>query len=313
MGIGPHLAQALIRESMYRPLTGDVVLIGRQIVQFTPQAILTEIARHGIDVATIRAADLETGGPVTNNNPAFKNQKLITDAELFRLLGVPKIVALDQSDYEGAEIIHDLTTPVPAHLKECADFILDGSTLDNVFDPAMVISNFADMLRPGGRLITANVFSNHHEPYAMLPPLWFHDYFTVNAFADCKVYILVYGDDAERDADVFLIDIDALLDPNRRVGAFVTPRKMATIVLAEKGNHSTSHLRPVQQHYRSASQWQAYRENLARMKPSMRHHLIATPRQIGFDDVKTGHLFMAEDFTARDPTTEIQKSSNHAR
>jgi hypothetical protein len=47
------------------------------------------------------------------------------------------------SPYEGAEIIHDLNRPVPDKLKESADFIVDGSTLDNVFDPAMVLRNFA--------------------------------------------------------------------------------------------------------------------------------------------------------------------------
>jgi len=171
----------------------------------------------------------------------------------------------------------------------------------------MVISNFSEMLRPGGRLITANVFSNHHEPYAMLPPLWFLDYFVVNGFVDCKVYILIYGDGPERDADVFTIDIDALLDPSRRVGAFVTPRMMATVVLAEKGISSTSTARPVQQHYRSSAQWETYRTNLARIKLSHRHHLISTPHPIAFDDIKAGHLFMADDFTARDPIPEIGK------
>jgi hypothetical protein len=66
------------------------------------------------------------------------------------------VLALDHSNYEGAEIIHNLTTPVPPELRKRADFILDGSPLDNVFDPATVITNFAEMLRPGGRLITTN-------------------------------------------------------------------------------------------------------------------------------------------------------------
>src|ERR1700676_1543336 len=113
MGIGHHVVEALIRENQYRPIAGDVVLIGRQTVYFTPEAILALLANHSIDVMAINAADIKTGGGSTNNLPAFANQKLITDAELFRLLGVPKIVALDHSDYEGAEIIHDLTKPVP--------------------------------------------------------------------------------------------------------------------------------------------------------------------------------------------------------
>jgi SAM-dependent methyltransferase len=300
-----HVVEALIRESQYRPIVGEVVLVGRQTVYFSPQAILNLLREHGVDTQGRKASDLETGGHSTIDLPTFSNQRLITDSELFRLLGVPKILALDHSDYEGAEILHDLTRPIPDNLRRCADFILDGSTLDNVFDPASVISNFAEMLRPGGRLISTNMYSNHYEPYVILPPLWYFDYFTINGFADCKVYILVYDDDNVSDADVFTIDLDALLDPKRSVSAFSSPQMMATIVVAEKGADSTSHLRPSQQHYRSASDWAAHRKNLARIRQSQRPHLARTRRPISFDDVKAGHLFMASDFTARDPMSEI--------
>jgi hypothetical protein len=300
MGIGHHVVEALIRENQHRPIRGDVVLIGRQTVFQTPESVVALLAEHGADVKTIRPSDIKTGGQTTN-----KDDKFITDTELFRLLGVQKVLALDHSDYEGAELIHDLTKAVPPNLQGCADFILDGSTLDNVFDPAMVISNYADMLRPGGRLLTVNMYSNDHEPYAILPPLWYLDYFTMNGFADCKVYIIVYGDHGLSSDDVFTVDIDALLDPARAVKAFKAPGIMATLVLAEKGSNSTSHIRPSQQHYRSDADWAIYRANLAKMKLNARPHLARTQHPIRFEDVRGGHLFMASDFTARDPMTEI--------
>ena len=309
MGIGYHVVEALIRESQHRPLDGEVVLIGRQTVYFTPETILDLLEEHGVDVGDIRVADIKTDDRTTNILLEFSNQKLITDAELFRLLGVPKVLALDHSGYEGAEIIHDLTMPIPPNLNACADFILDGSTLDNVFDPAMVIRNFAAMLRPGGRLITTNVYSNHYEPYVMLPPLWFLDYFVTNRFTDCKVYILVFNLDDKNITNVFTIDTDALLDPAKKVGAFCSSRMMATIVVAEKGSNSTSDLMPSQQHYRSASEWESYRHNLRLMKSNTRPHFVRTKGDIALFDIQGGHLFMAKDFTARDPSTEIRETS----
>src|SRR6185312_10673187 len=89
----------------------------------------------------------------------------------------------------GAEVIHDLTKPLPDHLKGIADFVIDGSTLDNTFNPALTIKNYADLLKPGGRLLTTNNCSNDHNPYVIIPPLWYLDYFLANGFADCKVYI----------------------------------------------------------------------------------------------------------------------------
>jgi hypothetical protein len=193
--------------------------------------------------------------------------------------------------------------PIPPELRGIADLIYDGSTLDNVFDPAMVMRNFADLLRPGGRLLTANMLSNHYEPYAMLPPLWFLDYFVVNGFADCKVYIQV----GSTPYNTFTIDFDALLDPARSVTSFVSPYEMSTIVMAEKGEASTSHVNPAQQHYRSQEQWAHYRTNLQRMKASRRPHLCHSAGDIVFFDVKSGHLFMDTNYRALDPMTEIRR------
>jgi hypothetical protein len=320
VGIGYHATVALIRESKYRPIKGDVVLIGRQAVYFSPQSMLDLLKQNDVDVGRETAASIKLDRNTTNRLLANDNQELIMDSELFRLLGVPKVLALDHSDYEGAEIIHDLTKPVPPELHGCADFILDGSTLDNVFDPAMVMRNFTAMLRPGGRLITTNVYSNHYEPYVILPPLWFLDYCVVNAFADCKVYILTYASPPDAEAgrpvadavNVFTIDIDALLDPKGVVSAFDAPGMMATVVIAEKGPNSTSDVAPAQQQYRSEAQWDTYRRNLRLIKNSKRPHLVATGGDMNFFDVKSGHLFMKDDFTARDCTTEILELKQRA-
>ena len=244
----------------------------------------------------------------------MQTQILITDAALFRLLGVPKTLALDQSDYEGAEIIHDLSKPIPEELKNSADFIVDGSTLDNVFNPALALTNLADLLRPNGRMICTNVFSNHGAPYTILSPLWFLDYFVMNKFVDCKLYILVY-DTSERakkagrtsSQNVFCFNLDQLQAAGPLVSVFSSPYVMATIVLAEKGANSTTDLSPVQQHYRSSADWAIYRENLAAMRGSRRPHLVRSMGDISFFEVLGGHLFVADDFTERDPMTEIRK------
>ena len=227
---------------------------------------------------------------------------------MFRLLGFSSVTSLDHSDYEGAEIIHDLTTPVPPSLQDRFDFIVDGSTLDNVFDPATTLRNFSEMLRPGGRMLLASTFSNHDEPYVMIPPLWFLDYFVVNGFADCKTYILVVD---KNKYNVFTINIDTLLDPERVVSAFASPYRMGILLLAEKQEASTSHVKPQQQHYRSRDQWQRYRNNLELIKASHRHHISRSVDDIFFFDVKAGHLFVDANYSALDPMTEILRLYPH--
>jgi hypothetical protein len=301
MGLTFPIVDTLIREHVYRPLTGDVLLIGRQTIYFTPAAILDLLREHGIEVAGITEGEIEIDHSTVNRLAEFADADLITDRALFRLLGIKRVAALDHSSYEGADIVYDISKPVPPELHNIADFIVDGSTLDNVFDPAAVIHNFADMLRPGGRLLTSNMYSNHYEPYAMMPPLWFLDYFVVNGFADCKVYIRV----ATTPYNTFTIDIEALLDPARHVSAFASPHEMATLVLAEKSEQSTSDIRPSQQHYRSEEEWGRYRRALQTIKAHPRPHVARSGGNIVFFDVKGGHLFMDANYVARDPLTEI--------
>jgi hypothetical protein len=108
--------------------------------------------------------------------------------QLFLLLGVEKIRAIDHFDFEGADIILDLNEPISADLAGTAEFICGGSVLDNVFDPAIYIKNIARLLASGGRLIDQNLISVHFHPYLIASPAWYFDYFILNWFADCEVY-----------------------------------------------------------------------------------------------------------------------------
>ena len=115
--------------------------------------------------------------------------EIVTDRSIFHALGIGSVKALDASAYEGAEVVHDLNRPLPDHLKATADFIVDGSTLDNVFDPAMTLRNYAQLLRPGGRLLAINTLNNRQCAFTICSPDWFLDYFVENGFSDCKVYV----------------------------------------------------------------------------------------------------------------------------
>lgn len=313
MGLGPPQIEALVREHKYRPIEGDVVLVGRQTVYFTPEGILSLLAEHGITTRGVAPEEIEIDHSTQSRRGGYEGQNLITDSAFFRLLGVKRTLALDQSPYEGAEIVHDLSRPIPEYLKNSADFIVDGSTLDNVFNPALALVNLVQLLRPRGRILSSNVFSNHAAPYTILTPLWFFDYFVMNKFLDCKLYILVYVKRPETNKspgrNVFCINLDYLQRSDPLVSAFASPHVMGTVLVAEKGEDSTCDVFPVQQHYRSAADWISYKGNLASIQNSKRHHLVRSTDDITFFDVAGGHLFVAKDFTERDPMTEIQRGT----
>lgn len=316
MGLGYEMVEALLREHAYKPLTGNVVTIGKQTIYFQPHELIALMREHG-HTPEVGPEDIQVDSSTVGRRSSHAGLDLISDSALFALLGVPRLLSLDHSDYEGADIIHDLTEPLPDTLTGFADFVVDGSTLDNTFDPARTVTNFADFLKPGGRLLMINQYSNHHSPYVLLPPLWYLDYFTMNRFVDCKVYVVLYpqatGGSTGHHSNIFCIDLRCLLDKERQVSAFVSDWEMGVIVLAEKGVDSTSNVYPSQQHYRPPGEWDTYRANLALIEASARPHLVRTRGSITFKNVSGGHLFIDNDFNACDPTSAIRRSSGTAR
>ncbi len=71
-------------------------------------------------------------------------------------LGATIIESLDHSDFESAEIIHNLNESFEgskiAHLKNSFDLVLDYGTSEHVFQAAQSISNSISLVRVGGRL-----------------------------------------------------------------------------------------------------------------------------------------------------------------
>ncbi|MGR3572155.1 hypothetical protein [Brevirhabdus sp.] len=92
---------------------------------------------------------------------------------VFRKLGLGEVETLDASGFEGAGIVWDLNDPVPDELKNQFGLIVDGGTLEHVFDVAQAMDNVAEMLMPGGRFVSFTPFNGYpgHGFYQFSPEL----------------------------------------------------------------------------------------------------------------------------------------------
>ena len=228
MGLGLHAVDAIGREHAYRPIKGDVLFIGRQATYFTPSGLAAQLRSHGHAVDT---SAIEVDRTTIHHLPGYG--EIVTDRSIFHALGINSVKALDASAYEGAEIVHDLNRPLPDNLKATADFIVDGSTLDNVFDPAMTLRNYAQLLRPGGRLLAINTLNNRQCAFTICSPDWFLDYFVENGFSDCKVYVCAGFAGA---FNSYWLDTEYMA--SQRPGKLVFPPMLwdyYTLVFAERG------------------------------------------------------------------------------
>jgi hypothetical protein len=113
-------------------------------------------------------------------------------AETFlNLSGFKVSRAIDASDFEGADIVHDLNLAIPEHLREITSFFYDGGTLEHVFDVATSFKNAFDLLKVGGIALFAPPANNQcgHGFYQFSPELFFR-VLSANGFDSIHMYLV---------------------------------------------------------------------------------------------------------------------------
>jgi hypothetical protein len=103
---------------------------------------------------------------------------------LFELFGFDTVHSLDVSDYEGCTHLFDLNdSGLPAELTEQYDCVVNGGTLEHVFDFSQGLLNSINMIKPGGYFLHAGPCNNwiDHGFYQFSPTLWF-DFAQANEF-----------------------------------------------------------------------------------------------------------------------------------
>jgi len=90
---------------------------------------------------------------------------------LLNYLGFESIDSVDNSDFEGASILHNMNHPIH---REPYDFILDGGTIEHIFNVPQVCENIINLLNVGGVYlsITPNNNSSGHGIYQFSPEFY---------------------------------------------------------------------------------------------------------------------------------------------
>ncbi len=210
MSFFPAVVKFIKHEHVFRQIDGDLLLIGRQTIEGSNQ----------------------------------------TDIELFASFCSARFHALDVSNYEGADIIHDLNLPLPSSLHRCADFIFDGSCLDNIFDVGTAMRSLSQLLRPGGRIVLMEHGTAIQGALTVFSPEWFFNFFAANDYTDCQIYLGIFppGLMFRKDWAMRLWEpFDAKENP---VSASPQCGDFVNLVIAEKGPKSTDECIPIQAQYR---------------------------------------------------------------
>ncbi len=252
MGLPAPVIDMILDEHSRRPIQGHACFIGKQTTYATIRSLRYFEMKYGIQPLADFQIELDKQTRASLGD--HSSLDLITDRCLMNFIGIKKFSAIDVSDYEGADIVCDLSHSLPDSLYGKFDFIFNGSCLDNIFNPAEALRNISRMLKPNGRLVMIEHGSMANGPYTVFSPGWFFDYFCCNKYSDCRIYHGLFENNTDLHFGpwpLYLYNWPA--NPNGTSPIVHHSKHIMYLVVAQKGTDSTDDVLPIQFTYRDPS------------------------------------------------------------
>lgn len=138
------------------------LMLGRQRMHIQPRDLAAAFGTAGLELDRGRARRLHDA------RDGFVEP-------LLELLGASEPDSMDNSDFEGSTLVHDLNEPVGDDLKGRFSLVWDGGTLEHVFNFPVAIANAMAMTEVGGHYLGMAPANNWmgHGFFQFSPELWF--------------------------------------------------------------------------------------------------------------------------------------------
>ena len=173
MGIIYHQAKALLEARQQGVSFANTLTVAHLSLYLHP------VERDRLRLA--RQADEPTASETALDQYTFGD---FSDAFMRDFLGVKHLEILDYSTYEGATIRHDLNEPIPESMHGRFDAVIDGGSLEHVFNFPVAIANLMNLVKLGGTVFLATPANNlcGHGFYQFSPELMFRVFAEENGF-----------------------------------------------------------------------------------------------------------------------------------
>lgn len=174
MGINTSFAHLLVQVRLQGVEFADTLTIGRQSLAVPRQELKRMAARLGVGDSGALAAD------------GFA-ERFLSD-----LLGARSVRSLDYSDYQQADIIHDLNQPLAPELHNSFDTLIDGGAIEHIFDIRQVLANYMTLVKTGGSIFILTTANNMcgHGFYQFSPEFFYRVFDPTNGFETREVVLI---------------------------------------------------------------------------------------------------------------------------
>jgi hypothetical protein len=157
---------------------------GRQNLSINKAVYAREALRFGLDGAPATVERVYSAYPYIDGMMAE--------------LGANETFSIDTSSYEHASFITDMNDPVPEELYNRFSVLIDGGTLEHIFNFPQAVANAARMVEVGGHFLSINGSNNFmgHGFYQFSPELFFRVFSPENGFEVESMILSEANDDA---------------------------------------------------------------------------------------------------------------------
>lgn len=170
MGLNLHSIRLLFESGSSGVFSGKTLTLGRQFFACHPQVFARLAGKYGY-----AGSEFEW---VWKAGPKYAD-------DFLRMLGSDQVTSMDFSGYEGAELVHDMNKSIDQANASKYDVVLDGGTLEHIFNVPVAIKNLMDLVRVGGRLLLITPINNFcgHGFYQFSPEFFYRVFSERNGFA----------------------------------------------------------------------------------------------------------------------------------
>lgn len=247
MGIDSAAAQLLCQAHSEGVSFRRTLTLGRQFLLAQPSALRQLARRYGVTWRPSSGA------------------QVFADEFFARFLQTEELLSLDATSYEGASLIHDMNMPLPGTFDCTFDAVIDGGSLEHIFNLPVAISNCLRAIRVGGSffsLTTANNFFGHGF-YQFSPELFFRILTPQYGFELVRALIVEYrGSNVELAPELRWYSVS---DPDviRSRVTLINKWPVLLVLQARKLAHRDPLFPPYPQQSDYAQAWQHQRAGLA--------------------------------------------------
>lgn len=177
--------------------------------------------------------------------------------KLLKYLGAATADSFDFSDYEQATFVHDFNAPISGEHKNKYTLVIDGGSLEHIFNFPIAIKNCMEMTASGGHFISITPSNNNfgHGFYQFSPELFYR---VLNADNGFSMKLMYYYDDK------FSPNWKSVADPDkvRKRVTLINDRPVMLILLAQRENITSLFDKiPQQSDYQAAWEKGSYGSN----------------------------------------------------